>query len=378
MSHVRVAPKVRSAFKICRTLARPAVQAVREIPVHSARLWQKGRGPHALFLPAYGPSGAALLRIYLLARALRAKGWITTVLPPTLGLGQRQRILRSTRPDIVVMQGARHALNRPEFYRDVPIFYDLDDADFHLAHLEGPVRRAMGGIAGVIAGSTYIADWCRRAGAAQTHVVWTGAPPSTRVWPAQQDRPPVIAWSQTRPMTYVHEAALVRSTVAQIGAARPVTLRLYDRQPGDDPAFAHSFKAPGVSVEWRETSRYSDYLQSFGDVALGLAPLCPDAPFARGKSFGKVLAYFDARVPVIGSEACEHGAFFDGKTGVITNDRTQWVKAGQDLLENALARQTMADAAYLRFQQTLTTSAAAHRLDDILSTYLQQSSRAAV
>lgn len=343
MSNVRPALNVNSALKICRNIARPAVQAVREIPVHSARLWQRGRGPRVLFLPAYGPSGAALLRIYLMARALRAKGWITTVLPPTLGLGQRQRILRRACPDIVVMQGARHVLNRPEFYRDVPVFYDLDDADFHLTHLEGPVRRAMAQVSGVIAGSQYIADWCNRAGAVQTHVVWTGTPPSKRIWCAQQARPPVVAWSQTRPMTYVHEAALVRTAVAQIGAAHPVTLRLYDRQPGDDLGFARSFDAPGVTVEWRETCQYSDYLASFDDVALGLAPLCPEAPFSRGKSFGKVLAYFDARVPVIGSDACEHGAFFDDKTGVITNDTARWVKAGLALLENASARQAMAD-----------------------------------
>ena len=353
-------------MKMCRCAVRPAVQTVRELPVHIDHWAQTGRGPLAVFLPAYGKSGAALLRIYFLARALRAHGWRTSVLPPKLGLGQRQRLLNRLSPDAVVMQGARHPLNRPEFYPGAPVFYDLDDADFHLEHLEGPVRRAMPHVTAVIAGSAYIAEWCDTAGAARSHVVWTGTPPSKRNWAAQEARPPTIAWSQTQPMTYVHEANLVRDVVARIGAAHPVTLRLYDRRPGDDPGFAQSFEAPGVHVEWRETCQYRDYISSFDDVAIGLAPLCPAAPFSRGKSFGKVLAYLDARVPVIGSDACEHGAFFDETTGVITNDPARWADAALDLLKDAPARQTMADAAYTRFSETLTVSAAATRLNGIL------------
>ncbi len=360
----------RSVLRACRAIMRPALQVVRELPVHMDRLRQTGGARVAVFLPAYGPSGAALLRIFLVAKALRTKGWQTLIVPPTLDLSQRQRILKRTSPDIVVMQGARHALNRPELYPGQPIFYDLDDADFHLDHLEAPVSAAMPQVKAVIAGSAYIEEWCRGAGAATTHVVWTGTPPTSRTWRPQSARLDLIAWSQTRPMTYVHEADLVRRTVAQIGAERPVTLRLYDRQPGDDPSFAASFEAPGVNVEWRETCDYVDYLSSFDDVAIGLAPLCPDAPFSRGKSFGKVLAYLDARVPVIASDACEHGAFFDETTGVITNDTELWVSRGLELLADANARQAMADAAYTRFVDQLTVTAAATRLDDIFQGYL--------
>ena len=74
-------------------IMRPAVQRLREIPVVSSRLWQRGRGPVAVFLPAYGPEGAVLLRIYRVAGALRGLGWRTLVLPWRLTLAQRQRLL---------------------------------------------------------------------------------------------------------------------------------------------------------------------------------------------------------------------------------------------------------------------------------------------
>lgn len=41
------------------------------------------------------------------------------------------------------MQGVRYALNRPALYPGQPIAVDVDDADFHLRHLVGPLRAAV-------------------------------------------------------------------------------------------------------------------------------------------------------------------------------------------------------------------------------------------
>ena len=359
-----------------KALARPALGLLREAPVHSGRMLHWGRGPGVVFLPAYGPEGAALLRIYNMATALRPLGWQTLVLPPKLTLAQRHRLLARLSPDVVVMQGARHALNRPRLYPGHTIVFDMDDADFHLPHLSTPVRRAMGDVAAVTAGSSYVADWCARAGAPETHVVWTGSPVSLEFRRAQAVRPPVIAWAQTRPMTYTREADFVREVTTRIAACRPgVTLRLFDRRPGDDPGFAASFHAPGLSVEWQSFTGYSDYLAGFGDVALGLAPLCPESPFSRGKSFGKVLAYLDARVPVIASDAGEHRAFFTERTGVVSNDRDHWVSAACHLLSDGERRGEMAGAAFEAYRRQLSISAAARRLDRILGRLIAQNER---
>jgi len=321
---------------------------------------RQGDGPLAVFLPGGPPGGATLLRIYNMAEALRPLGWRTAVLPAKLGLAARQRCLAVAAPDVVVMQGARHALNRPVLYPGRPIVYDIDDADFHLPHLAAPVAEAMGQVAAVMAGSRYIADWALAHGASAAHVVWTGTPPSPGPRPPQAGRGPVVAWAQTRPMTYVREADLVARVMAKVAAARPgVTLRLYDRRPGDEPSFPARFAAPGLVVEWGRARPYADYLASFDDVALGLAPLCPESPFSRGKSFGKVLAYLDAGVPVIGSDAGEHAAFFTGATGVITDDENRWAGEIVRLLGDAPARGEMALAARAAFAERLSVAAAA-------------------
>ena len=121
---------------------------------------------------------------------------------------------------------------------------------------------------------------------------------------------------------------------------------------------------------WRETARYRDYLASFDDVAVGLAPLCPETPFSRGKSFGKVLAYLDRGVPVVGSDACEHGAFFTRETGVITNDVEEWAVAIAQLLADTAERQVILGMAYGAFQRQLATAAAARSLHGVLATFL--------
>ena len=228
MSHVAGA-----VGRAARRAARPAVRLAREIPLHG-RLAGMGRdGPLAVFLPCEGRRGAALLRCYNMAAALGPLGWRCLVLPATLTLAQRRAFIGRSAPDILVMQGARHDLNRPEFYPGLPIAYDMDDADFHLPHLTGPVGRAMPGVATVLAGSRYVAEWCRAAGAGEAHVVWTGTPVSAGPRPPHAGRPPVIAWAQTRPMTYVREAEFVRRVMAGLGRTHPgLRLRLYDRFSG--------------------------------------------------------------------------------------------------------------------------------------------------
>lgn len=315
--------------------------------------------------------GAALLRIYNVAAALGTRGWRRLVLPHSLTLSQRQRLLAAACPDVLVMQGARHPLNRPEFYASTPVIYDMDDADFHLAHLAEPVARAMPEVAGVIAGSRYIAEWCRER-RARADVVWTGTPVSRRVSPPHATRPPVVAWAQTTPSAYTAEADKVLQVMARVSRQCPeARLRLYDRPEAGDAAFIDRFRQAGIRTEWLGTARYRDYLDSFDDVALGLAPLCPENEFIRGKSFGKVLAYLDRRVPVIASDTCEHGGFFDEDLGVLSNDADVWVSEIVRLLRDPSKRQSMADAAHVRFTQQLSLEEAARRTDRILRQYVK-------
>ena len=100
---------------------------------------------------------------------------------------------------------------------------------------------------------------------------------------------------------------------------------MYGRSDGDGPEFPYRFQRAGIPTEWRNSSSYGKYLASFDEVFLGLAPLCPETPFSRGKSFGKILAYLDAHVPVVASDACKHGFFFTPAPGVVSNEMNEWL-----------------------------------------------------
>lgn len=350
-----------------RALARPMVQHARTVPAHARHLWHRGRGPLAVFLPYRGREEASLVRIYAIAAALRPLGWRTLVLPWKLTLDQRRRFLALVRADVVVMQGVRHPLNRPALYPGIPIVMDMDDADFHLPHLTAHLRQAMPDLTAMIAGSQYVADWCRDAGCPEAHVVWTGMAASPGAGTPHERRPPVVAWAQTRPMTYTDEARMVREVASALARQRPdMRLRLYDRQPEDDGAFADWFQQAGISVEWCEKSQFSDYLQSFDDVAIGFAPLSEASPFSRGKSFGKVLAYLDRHVPVICSDAGEHSHFFGPDTGIMSNDPDVWVQGALQLLADPDTRQRMADTAFAMFRKELSQASAVSKIDRVL------------
>jgi hypothetical protein len=338
----------------------------REAPLWPALLRRRAPAPHVAFLPSKGREMSSLLRVHLLAPVLRRLGWRVLVLPPTLSLDQRRRLLTRFAPDVIVMQGSRHVLNRPAHYPGVPIAYDMDDADFHLPHLAAHVEQAMGEVDLVLAGSRYVADWCRARGA-PARVVWTGTPPSRTAPRPQFQRPPVIAWAQSAPVDYVDERAFVADVMRRVAARRPETrLTLYGRKPKDDAAILAPFEAAGVAVEWLPMMSYARFLRTLDNVAIGLSPICPDNPFSRGKSFGKVLAYLDRRVPVIASDEADHALFFTGSSAVLSNDPAVWAEAIDRLLDDDAARQSMADAAFGAFATRLSTEAAAREVDSAL------------
>ena len=333
-----------------------------------------GQGPLVVFMPA-GPAsdGAVRLRVHEIACALGPHGWRTAVLPAGLAVEARRRVIARLAPDVLIMQGVRHPANRPHLYPGPPILLDIDDADFHLAHLAAPMVAALDGVAGVIAGSRYIADWAEARGV-PARVVWTGTQVRSAAPPLH--RGPVVAWAQTRPMTYLREADMVRAAMARVARHHPgTTLRLYDRQDGDDAGFAESFGVPGLTVEWRRTTGYARYLESFDDVAVGLAPLDPGNPFSRGKSFGKVLAYLDREVAVVASEAGEHRAVFDGTNGRLVRDPSEMAEATLGYLRDPDLRQSAGRKGRETLQRRLSIDAAAARLAQSLDALVPQQGR---
>ncbi|MCU0906560.1 MAG: hypothetical protein MUF73_03750 [Rhodobacteraceae bacterium] len=335
----------------------------------------RGGAPRAVFLPSRGREMSSLLRIYLVAAALRRRGWTTTVVPWRLGLDSRRQILSRLQPDVLVMQGARHSLNRPDLYPGERIAYDMDDADFHLDHLAEAVCDAMPKVDLVLAGSRYVADWCRAKGA-RADVVWTGTPVSADGRRPQAARGPVVAWTQTAPATYHRERAFVLDVMRRVKAHHPdVRLRLYDRRPGEPDTILAPFRTAGIAVEWRERLEYGHFLKSLQDVAVGLSPVCVDSPFSRGKSFGKILAYLDRGVPVVAGDAVDHPLVLDRTCAVLSNDAETCAAAVCRLLGSAPLRQEMADRGHARLLEVFAPDRVAEKVDDALRHLLAEPPR---
>lgn len=331
-----------------------------------------GHRPRVLFFPSAGPEGASLLRGYNMAEELAGRGWLSASVSPLIGRRGRQRVIALFRPDLLVFQQCRHALNGPEAAFGVPFVLDTDDADFYLTIPGLPERleRTSRNAAGVIAGSRFLRDWhagrCPR-----TTVIWTGSPvsagPRTPHLQRAADGPPVLVWAQAKPLAYEQELAFVARLAAQlVDAGLAFTLRFHGVDAEAEATALRQMMPAGLSVQTLPTLPYGDFLRSLDDAAVGLSPIVASSPFSRGKSFGKILGYLDAKVPVIASDEADHRLFFDGRNGVATNDPGAWIAAASRLLRDPAMRQQMADAAFADFQRRLSLAAAADRTDAFL------------
>ena len=82
------------------------------------------------------------------------------MIPAQCDHAQRQRIIRWEKPDVILIQKGRHALNWPHFYPGVPLVFDLDDADFLDNGQSKQLEACCAASRAVIAGSRRIANWC--------------------------------------------------------------------------------------------------------------------------------------------------------------------------------------------------------------------------
>ena len=343
-----------------------------------AKAGPRGAAPVAVFLPSRGREMSSLLRIYLVAAELRRHGWQTVVVPWRLGLRSRHRILSALKPDVVVLQGARHALNRPDLYPGFRIVYDMDDADFHLEHLADAARDAMARVDLVLAGSRYVADWCRAQGA-QAEVIWTGTPISRTPYRDHAARGPIVAWAQTAPASYLGERAFVLDVMRRVRARHPdVRLRLHDRRPSEPATILEPFLAEGIAVEWQPRRDYGAFLDSLQDVVVGLSPICQDNPFSRGKSFGKILAYLDRGVPVVASDAVDHPLGLPPGTAILSNDPETCADAVCRLLASSEMRQSMADRGHARLMEVFAPARVGSLVDAALRRALRAPPRQTV
>ncbi|MFL6726259.1 MAG: glycosyltransferase [Sphingomicrobium sp.] len=358
-----------SPVRVLRRIRSFLGSAVRELGVHLEAIRIDRLRPTVLILPSQGrEDGAANLRGYLVATRLRTRGWNAFTCPKHLRLGQRSRIIRHLKPDVLLMQTARHPLNRPDLYPSIPVVFDLDDADYLDKRVGPAVDHALQGSRAVIAGSRSVADYCRRHNDDVT-VVWTGSPVSDEPFKPQRDRRPIVAWAASCPVGSPHEAAFLAEVISALSKrGQDFEFWIY----ADDGTDAYKrlvrrFEEAGARVRAHKFLSYADYLASLNEAAVGLAPLVDVAGFSGGKSFGKVLAYLDRGVPVVTHPVVDHPHFFrNGATGFMAETPGDWADHIARLLGDAGERQRVAEAAHLDFERRLTVDESAARVDAVL------------
>jgi len=251
-------------------------------------------------------------------------------------------------------------------WRGCRMVVDYDDALFHQydAHPNPWVRRFLGSKIAtvmrlahtVVTGNAYLADYARRAGAAQVEVIPTvvdlvrypvmGAAGELGVF--------TIGWIGS-PSTarYLREIAPALANLCRDGRAR---VRLVGSGPVD---------LPGVPVEvvaWREETEV-DEIRRF-DV--GIMPL-PDEPWARGKCGFKLIQYMACSLPVVASPVGVNAEIVEnGKSGFVANTVKEWVQALNCLAADATLRQRMGLAGRAKVEREYCLQVTAPRLTNLL------------
>lgn len=347
---------------------------LREIGLYARAILRWRRGPAVLYFPSQGmEDGASRLRAYAIADDLRALGWRAAVCPKQLGLAARRRAIALLRPDIVVMQTARHALNRPHLFPGVPVVIDLDDADYVDPVSAEPLIAALSQSVGAIAGSRAVARFCREHVDPVT-VIWTGTPPSAGPIAGQIGRKPIVTWAASGPVGHRGEADFLGEVLRELSQAKlDFSFRTYSDDGSDAYRSMIARLVPaGVDVECFPYLAYEKFLQSLQSVAVGLAPLTDMDGFSGGKSFGKILAYVDCNVPVVTHPVVDHPLFFrDWENGVMAETPRDWARAIATLLDDPARRQAMAAAARSDLERRLSTETAARLTDAFLRARLR-------
>ncbi|MBL0141422.1 MAG: glycosyltransferase family 4 protein [Betaproteobacteria bacterium] len=265
---------------------------------------------------------------------------------------KRRELLRDAgRFDLVVVQYEAYPY-LPGFAENglrrsgVPFVLDLDDAIFHQydSHrnplvrslLGGKIARLMCGAAAVHAGSAYLADYAREAGARRVEFIPTVAD-TARLAPADSpagERTGLrIGWIGS-PSTSSY-LALVKPALREFCARHPeAKVVLIGARPDALDGL------PVTRLAWSE-EREADDLRS---LDIGIMPLADD-PWSRGKCGFKLIQYMACGLPVIASPVGANRDIVEpGVNGLLATTTAEWVAALEVLAANDADRAHMGRA----------------------------------
>ncbi len=334
--------------------------------VYFQQLSQRASTKRAVFFPDQMYTGTAGdLRAVAVARELRKMGWRTIVVPPWLDLPTRRKIIHSEPNAVLFLQQSRHPFNNPTLYPDNPCVFDADDADI----LNNPeqVIACLTGSAAVIAGSEFLAEKFRSYNR-NVRVIWTGTYIKRPKGAHSTSGSPTLVWAQGNPFDYPHEADLMLELWTKLAeSALQFSVAVYSSEPERVADWLAPLHQLGISHQARPRMRYREFVASLCGAAIGLQPICTTFPYSRGKSFGKVLAYISAGLPVVASDEVDHARFFrNQENGLLVRTLEDWVNACKLLLMQPDLRKRIAETAYEDLGRELSTRAAAEKVRIVL------------
>jgi len=335
------------------------------------RLYSSRKLPSVMILSSMHGSGlSGDLRGSALAKELQRLGWRTIFVPSQLELHQRQRLLRLERPDVIMMQQSRHPYNHPKYYPGSPVVFDVDDADIYDPRCTNKVIECCHGSVAVTVGNRFLNELLREHNP-NVHVIWTGSylPVNwTKKWPKVGGR--VVSWANSGASVKSAESELLQEVLCILAKTTDFEFRIYgvENQKTAETNFS-SLKKMKIKIRSYRLMSYKKLARHLRSSDVGLAPICEEVPFSRGKSFGKVLTYLAAQVPVVASHAVDYPLFFsNGENGMIirNNDINKWADSIRKLLEEPLYSQFLVENATRDFRQRLTIKKSAELFDIVL------------
>jgi hypothetical protein len=330
----------------------------------SARLQGRGLKRVLILVGEVAPGSAADLRAISYVAHLPANGWHGFVAHPALTLVWRKVLVAIYRPHALYMQKTRHPLNRPQLFPHLRTLIDVDDAD-----MVDPARTALEidcyrRATGLIAGNGHLANVFKQLNA-NVDLIWTSTylKPTQRTAKRAPSRRRIIAWGAGDPTGYPQEAELVLAVALALSQAYDIELWIFGARPASPgfKALVDTYGEHQKMIRFIPHMPYADFVKELACVDVGLNPVCLENDYNTGKSFGKLLAYMLAGVPVVTTNCLDYPIFFKHlqSAALVGNTMDEWVHAISQLISDDALSMQLATQAQQDMELKLHTSVAA-------------------
>ena len=356
------------------------LRGLREARIYVVYLTKAFKRPLVFWVACDSESGwGSQLRAELPVKHWRQQGLNALFITSKLSNNQRKRLNRLLRPDIVLHQTFMNDCADPSHYPQAVNIVDFDDAHFLDDRLQETIIRKCKECEGAIGGSRYTEAWLKQY-VSRTARIWTGTPCAFQETSASSSRSEkVVCWATTAPMLDIPEAEYVRDIISICAAKSSFEfLVIGDTDLGALEQFFSPLVGDSVRISHLPKLPYHKFISALERATVGLAPLYIDGEcFNSGKSFGKVLAYISAGVPVVATNAVDHELFFNnGVNGFIADDVSGMAEYILTLLDNPTLRDDITRTAKRDLQQQLSLQAFSVRaLDFVMDVYNKSSDK---